>query len=94
MPIHAVDRLKKLLNDTFDGKTILICGVSYREDVADTRFSPAEKIYKELKSQGANIECHDPYVEWWNELEINVKKELPKSDFYDAVIFTVPHKGI
>ena len=44
-------------------------GVSYRQDVGDTRYSGAELIVRRLAEMGANIKIHDPYVEVWPEIE-------------------------
>ncbi len=48
---------------------ILILGVSYREDVGDTRYSGSELIVRRLTEMGASIRVHDPYVESWQEIE-------------------------
>lgn len=92
MPLHAVNRMRELLGGSFNDKNILICGVSYRENVADTRYSPAELIFKEIKKEGGNIDCHDPLVNYWDEVKIRIKNTLPRPNTYDGIIFTVPHK--
>tara|TARA_B100001989_G_C24530911_1_gene461571 strand:- start:267 stop:1667 length:1401 start_codon:yes stop_codon:yes gene_type:complete len=92
MPLHAVNRMKELLGGNFHNKKILICGVSYRENIGDTRYSPSELIFNEIKKEGGNIDCHDPLVNYWEEVKIRVKKTFPRADNYDGVIFTVPHK--
>lgn len=48
---------------------VLILGVSYREDVGDTRYSGSELIVRRLTEMGASIRVHDPYVESWQEIE-------------------------
>jgi nucleotide sugar dehydrogenase len=48
---------------------IAVLGASYREDVADTRYSGSEIIVRKLTEMGAEIVVHDPYVEHWWELE-------------------------
>ena len=48
---------------------ILLLGISYREDVGDTRYSGSELIARRLAEMGANIKAHDPYVDHWLELE-------------------------
>ena len=47
---------------------ILILGVSYREDVGDTRYSGSELIVRRLTEMGATIRVHDPYVAVWSEI--------------------------
>ena len=51
------------------GAEVLICGVSYRQDVGDTRYSGSELIVRKLTEMGADMILHDPYVEHWYELE-------------------------
>lgn len=91
MPHHGVSRLASLLGGSVAGKRILLCGVSYRQDVADTRYSPSETVYRELIGKGANVDFHDPFVSWWDELDCAVPDELPCPDDYDAVLFAIPH---
>jgi nucleotide sugar dehydrogenase len=58
------------------GAPVLLCGASYRQDVADTRYSGSEIVVRKLTEMGAEIRVHDPYVEHWYELE--------KQDTYPA----------
>jgi UDP-N-acetyl-D-glucosamine dehydrogenase len=51
------------------GANILICGASYRQDVADTRYSGSEIVVRKLTEMGAEMRIHDPYVKHWYELE-------------------------
>jgi len=55
---------------------IALLGVSYREDVGDTRYSGSEIIVRKLVEMGADVKAHDPYVDHWWELE--------KQDTYPA----------
>ncbi len=48
---------------------ITLLGVSYREDVGDTRYSGSEIIIRKLTEMGAEVKAHDPYVKHWWELE-------------------------
>jgi UDP-N-acetyl-D-glucosamine dehydrogenase len=91
MPHHGVARLAQLLGGSVAGKRILLCGVSYREDVADTRYSPSETVYRELIGRGAKVAVHDPFVSWWEELDCAVPDALPSPDGFDAVLFAIPH---
>ncbi len=56
---------------------VTVLGVSYREDVGDTRYSGSEIIVRKLTDMGAEVKAHDPYVQHWWELE--------KQDTYPAV---------
>jgi nucleotide sugar dehydrogenase len=48
---------------------IAVLGVSYRQDVGDTRYSGSEVIVRKLTEMGADVVAHDPYVTHWWELE-------------------------
>ncbi len=58
------------------GAEVLLCGASYRQDVADTRYSGSEIVIRKLTEMGADMRVHDPYLEHWYELE--------KQDVYPA----------
>jgi len=51
------------------GSKALLCGVSYRQDVGDTRYSGSELVVRKLTEMSAEITIHDPYVDHWYELE-------------------------
>jgi UDP-N-acetyl-D-glucosamine dehydrogenase len=51
------------------GAPVLLCGASYRQDVADTRYSGSEIVVRKLTETGAEVRVHDPYLEHWYELE-------------------------
>ena len=91
MPLHAVARLSELLGGSCEDKNILLCGVSYRGGVGDTRFSPVETFARELRRQGASIQACDPYVSIWPEMEEEILSELPVASGLDAIIFTTGH---
>lgn len=58
------------------GVTVSLCGASYRQDVADTRYSGSEVVVRRLTEMGAEMRVHDPYLEHWYEFE--------KQDTYPA----------
>jgi len=51
------------------GAPVLLCGASYRQDVADTRYSGSEIVVRKLTEMAAEVRVHDPYVRHWYELE-------------------------
>lgn len=92
MPIVSLDKIEKLLGGNLQGKKILILGVSYRQDVGDTRYSPTEIFAREALRRGAELTCHDPLVKEWREFDMEVMQEIPSPDQFDAVVFTVAHR--
>lgn len=91
MPLVSLNKLETLLGG-LKGKRLLVLGVSYRQDVEDTRYSPTEIFVREGVCRGAEIVCQDPMVTYWNELEMAVLREMPPFTGFDAVVFTVQHK--
>ncbi len=69
MPYFVVDLLGEVLNKykkSINGSTILIMGVAYKEDIDDTRESPAIDIIRLIEKKGGNVKYHDTYVEKLN----------------------------
>ena len=62
MPLHVLSRFVSLLDKDIKASRVLICGVSYRQDIGDTRYSPSELLVSKLIELGAEVVCHDPYV--------------------------------
>lgn len=95
MPIVSLDYIEKILGN-LKGKRLLMLGVSYRQDVGDTRYSPSEIFAREAIKRGAIMSYEDPLVKYWKEMDTTVSNTLPPLDEddnkYDAVIFTVKHK--
>jgi UDP-N-acetyl-D-mannosaminuronate dehydrogenase len=64
---------------------ITLLGVSYREDVGDTRYSGSEILVRKLTEMGAEVKAHDPYVKHWWELE--KQDEYPASGASRSIFF-------
>ncbi|MFR9728446.1 nucleotide sugar dehydrogenase [Saccharopolyspora sp. MS10] len=65
MPSHVVLRATELLagrGRTMSGSRVLLLGVAYKRDVADTRESPAYPVARGLLAQGSAVRFHDPAV--------------------------------
>ncbi|MCL4814925.1 MAG: GDP-mannose dehydrogenase, partial [Vicinamibacteraceae bacterium] len=48
------------MDRTVAGAAVLLCGVSYRQDVGDTRYSGSEVVVRRLAEMGAELRVHDP----------------------------------
>lgn len=91
-PLVVCDRLEQLLGRPLDGAKVLLAGISYRQDVADTRYSPSETFVIGARERGATVEAYDPLVEYWEELDWSTPTSLPDPAGFDAVVFAVPHR--
>ena len=92
MPQRTIEKLKNYFKGNLKNKKILLLGISYKEDVADTRFSPSNFFYKKITSYGAKIIPHDPLVNFWTEIKKKILNKIPDLSKFDAIIFSVKHK--
>ena len=94
MPHYAFDFMKKAFAlESIINKKILLLGVSYRSDVGDTRYSPVEPFYLNCVDSKAIVETHDPYVQYWEEINLKVSQDLDgKLDMsWDIIVFSAAH---
>lgn len=94
---HYLTDLLNVENKTIKDAKILIIGVAYKCDTADTRESPALAIMRLLRERGADISYSDPFVSSLKE-NGTVLKSLPISPTLlrrtDAVIIATDHSSI
>lgn len=90
-PRRTLARLKQLLNGSLRGRRVLLLGLSYREDVGDTRQSPSQIFWEAATAEGAEVIVHDPLVRYWPERGICVPENIPAATGLDAVVLAVPH---
>jgi nucleotide sugar dehydrogenase len=95
MPLHTYELLAELAHGDLAGKTVVVCGVSYLPEVADTRYSPTEVLVDELVKAGARVVVNDPYVTRWPERpEVEVEADLAECFARaDGVVLAVPHRA-
>lgn len=94
MPLYAFEYLQSQYKDSFAGKKVLLLGVSYLNDVGDTRFTPVEGIYDQLEMEGCDIMLHDPHVKYWEEKDLWVNQDLDEllKNNFDIIVITTGHK--
>jgi UDP-N-acetyl-D-glucosamine dehydrogenase len=93
MPYFCVERIGRALNDhskPVRGSRVAIVGVSYKPGVGDLRESPALRIMRLLREQGADLSYHDDYVP---ELpDLGLRSEWPEDA--DCVVIVTAHPGL
>ena len=65
MPAYVVKRVVAGLGGSIAGKSVVVVGVSYKANVADTRETPAAAVIDLLRAQGATVVWHDDLVGTW-----------------------------
>ena len=87
MPAYVVKRVVAGSGGSIAGKSIVVVGVSYKSNVADTRETPAADVINLLRAQGATVTWHDDLVgEWRGE------KSSPLRG--DIAVLVTKHDGV
>jgi UDPglucose 6-dehydrogenase/UDP-N-acetyl-D-galactosamine dehydrogenase len=95
MPRYVANMAVKGLNKvgkTIKGSNVLIMGLTYKEDVADTRESPADNMVEELKEYDVNVYGCDPLLTAAEIKHFGAIPLLKLDKKMDAVIIAVAHK--
>ena len=93
MPYFCVERISRALNDhtkPVKGSRIAIVGVSYKPGVGDLRESPALRIIRLLREQGAEVSYFDDYVPELSDLRL--RSEWPEES--DCVVIVTAHPDL
>ena len=100
MPVWVVDRAARVLNRdriAVNGSRVLVLGLAYKENVGDTRESPAIDILLRLAELGARVDYHDPFIP---EIDLDGRtwKSVPLTDDTlggsDLVLITTAHDEV
>jgi UDP-N-acetyl-D-glucosamine dehydrogenase len=65
MPAYVVKRVIEGFGGSIAGKSVIVVGVSYKANVADTRETPAAAVIDVLRENGAKVVWHDDLVGGW-----------------------------
>src|SRR5271165_1289723 len=85
MPGYVTERAAELLNrnaQPVNGARVLLLGVTYKKDIGDQRESPARPLARKLRSRGAAVAFHDPYVPEW---EVD-GQAVPRAEDLEAAV--------
>ncbi|MBD3344077.1 MAG: nucleotide sugar dehydrogenase [Chitinivibrionales bacterium] len=92
----ARELVKKLIDkkNVVKGCRVLMCGITFKENVPDIRNSRVIDIINELKFFGIKVDVWDPVAapdEVYEEYGIRLIKQ-PKKNTYDGLVFAVKHQ--
>ncbi|MEJ2594044.1 MAG: Vi polysaccharide biosynthesis UDP-N-acetylglucosamine C-6 dehydrogenase TviB [bacterium] len=76
-----------------EGSSVLVMGITFKENCPDIRNSRVIDVIEELQSFGCKLDVYDPWAdpeEVKEEYGITLKKEVDRKD-YDAVVVAVAH---
>jgi UDP-N-acetyl-D-glucosamine/UDP-N-acetyl-D-galactosamine dehydrogenase len=95
----AENTIKKLIHSGKSVRdcTVLICGLTFKENISDIRNTRVVDIYKELKDYGSNVYVYDPCVikeEAKEEYGIDLIDRIDSFKPYDAIVLAVKHQKL
>lgn len=92
---HIVTKLMELLNrqqKSLSGSTIVVKGVTFKENCPDVRNSKAIQIVKKLQKYGATVKVVDPIADSVDlESQYHMQALESYEGAYDAIIYAVAH---
>jgi UDP-N-acetyl-D-glucosamine dehydrogenase len=98
MPYFCRSVVSQALNHSaqksLKGSRILVLGVAYKPDIADTRESPAVKLISLLRAAGSDVAYHDPHVPSFEENGLALDSVALEPSAYDCVVVVTHHSGI
>ena len=83
MPQYIAKRVADDNGGSLKGKKVLVVGVAYKPNVADTRETPAEHLIEALNAMGAHVTWSDPVVGSWQG-----KESVPLAGADMAIVVT------
>jgi len=88
MPAYVVKRVIAGAGGSIKGKKVVVIGVSYKSNVADTRETPAAAVIDLLREQGAVVTWHDDLVgDWRGETSSSISGA-------DIAVLVTKHDGL
>lgn len=103
MPEFVINRLVRILNKEkvcANGANVLLVGLAYKKNVADTRESPSLFLIRMMEEIGIHVDYHDPFVPTYTHKNFT-SREMKNVEFtpeninkYDAVLISTDHDSI
>jgi UDP-N-acetyl-D-glucosamine dehydrogenase len=98
MPYFCRSLVSQALNHakqrSLKGSRVLVLGVAYKPDIADTRESPALKLISLLRNAGADVSYHDPHVPRLSQNGLELESVPLEPGAYDVVVIVTDHRSI
>jgi UDP-N-acetyl-D-glucosamine dehydrogenase len=88
MPAYVVKRVVAGSGGSIKGKKVVVVGVSYKSNVADTRETPAAAVIDLLREQGATVTWNDDLVSNWRGESSSTIKGA------DIAVLVTKHNGV
>jgi len=91
MPFHTYEIANDFIREQKLKKKILILGLSYRDQVGDTRNSASIDLAKYFLDDNYSVNSHDPLINAKVSSDLGYLKNLPEAELFSAIVLTVSH---
>lgn len=91
MSRHVAEQVAAELKGTKNPR-VLVLGLTFKENIPDTRNSKSGDVVKHLQKLGCSVEVADPYMPEETMIKKGWKPGSLQSGPYDAVVLLVPHR--
>ena len=88
---ELINRFKKIRSKR---KKILLCGLTYKENVSDLRNSLSLKIYKDIKNKIPNVYGYDPTLSNIIAKKNRILNKINNIDLFDIYVILIKHDEI
>jgi len=91
MSRHVAEQVAEELKEAKNPR-VLVLGLTFKENIPDTRNSKSGDVVKHLTKLGCSVEVHDPFMPADVILKKGWKPGSLEKGPYDAVVLLVPHR--
>jgi len=91
MPNNVINLINNNIKKQTSNISILVLGLSYREDIDDIRYSPSINLISKMISNKWSVTAHDPLIEDAI-FPFEFVQKLPSPNKFEFIILAVPHK--
>jgi len=89
---HVAEQIAASLRGCGDHPRVLVLGLTFKENIPDTRNSKSGDVVRHLQKLGCSVEVADPYMPEETMIKKGWKPGSLQSGPYDAVVLLVPHR--
>lgn len=91
MALYVADRIAEHLGTKTRGARVLVLGLTFKENVPDTRNSKSFDVIQALQRHGCQVHAHDPYAAPEDYVRWKLTPGSWEHGTYEAIALLVPH---
>lgn len=92
MPFYVAAQVRGALKVPIERARVLVLGLTFKEDVPDTRNSKSQEVVFHLKQMGCSVEVLDPFLSVRELRTLGLTPGSLKGKPYNAILLLVPHR--